>query len=54
MTGKKLWEDADRWMEMLGCKVATSEEKEKEERGKKRIWEQKTLISITQSIHNIR
>jgi len=35
---------------MLGCKVATSEEEEegKEERGKKRIWEQKTRI------HNIR
>jgi len=52
MTEKKLWKDADRWMEMLGCKVATFEEEE-EERGKKRIWEQKTLINITQSIHNI-
>jgi hypothetical protein len=41
-------------MEMLEFKVATSEKEEEEERGKKRIWEQKTLINITQSIQNIR
>jgi len=39
---------------MLGCKMETSEKEEEQERGKKRIWEQKTLINITQSIHNIR
>lgn len=42
MTEKKLWEDACRWKETFGCKVATSETEE-EERGKKGIGSRKFL-----------
>jgi hypothetical protein len=36
MTEKKHWKDADRWMEMLRCKVATFEKEEEEEEEERR------------------
>ena len=41
--------DGDAWVQGNLCEVETSEreEEEEEERGKKRIWQQKTLINIT-------